>query len=186
MHIEDIWKNIHYKQLGTCTNGRGERHETCVLVSFCIAAYPFVKDCINRCICNRDNREMIQYFFEKYCRYRNLNTDGCLECKYTDDYDVFFRSTAQMSVPDWFGYGYRAMSSLYNSREFEFCKQYFNLQPCNVSIREGEIYVENELKNGATSIIAYSFQKHDQVRRTLVNGIHSVAFCYSTKKKKFI
>jgi len=186
MYIEDIWSDIHYKQLEGCIEGNGANHETCVFVSFCIAAYPFVKEYINMHSGVRDNQKKLQYFFERYCAYRNLDINGCLECKYTGDYEFFFHLAEQMEAPNWLGAGYRAMCMLYNSDKFEFCRRNFSLSPHNVSERNGMIDIEDELRNGATSIIAYSFQVRDEIERRTINGSHSVAFCYSFKKKKFM
>ena len=178
MGIEAYWGGIEYTQDERCStdpNCNGQ-HGTCVLASFAIAAYPFVK------------KPVFEYF-RGICKYYkvDLNTGICPECYCSNHWGCHTMEALRMQGLSPHGDGYKTLWMLIERLDgvFEECRNSID-RSYHSSFSE----VENLLRDGCTSIVSFSFynERKDIHRQHIgqINDAHSIAVAYSRRKEKFI
>ena len=176
--IENYWKEITYDQRDKCPgySSCNGGHGTCVLFSFAIAAYPFVK------------KDFIEYFKE-VCNYYNgdLNTGICPVCYCSKHWGCLEIKASNMPGLTPCGGGYKALWMLIEKLGgvFEECKNLIDRSYYSCFSK-----IKNLLIDGCTSIVSFSFYNEEKdVNKQYVgrmNDAHSIAVAYSERLGKFI
>ncbi len=178
MSIEDYWTGIPYTQGERCStdpNCNG-KHGTCVLASFAIAAYPFVK------------KNVIEYF-DAYCKHYNLDVFlKCKQCVYDKHFQKYIKDI--IACEQGLGAGYSLIWKLYHKSQneiFQACRDAFSLDKIeNQNTIEGKInYLGDKLKNGSTAILFINIANREFSKKYGLRDSHSIALAYSTENKFF-
>lgn len=185
MSIYDEWNQIKYvqgdkKQYRKCD----VRHETCVLASFAIAAYPFVKI------------DILEYF-KAYCLYRKLKLDDdeCPQCEYSKDLKKFERdikSKPSNGLPENLGGGYCVIWDLYSKSSgdvFERCRKAFSLEVIDLKNENDDFNrfsrLKDKLMEGSTAMLFVNEPNTVFETKYLLGRSHSIAVAYSVENKFF-
>ncbi len=178
MNIEELWRDIKYIQTDERDGSFCKKpHGTCVLASFAIAAYPFVK------------KQVFEYFRE-ICKYYkvDLNTGICPECYCSNHWGCLAMEASRMQGLPPHGDGYKTLWMLYARDVFGKIKKEIKLESYSKFLDIEDLLKRREPQT--TAITSYSFYNPSKDERKgyfkEINDAHSIAVAYSERLGKFI